>query len=183
MYIKEILADSSKFTIETATEIVLKDKSLFKEMIELSLKEVPKYSQRATRVVFCCSQIDNELIKPYPDKIIYSLKKLKNDSVRSNLLKIFAEVILPEDEELLGELAEECFKFMNMSSERKGLKIYSMEILYKISDIYPELKQELNLNIEALLPYNKMGFQSRGRKILRKLEKDMKIKPVTFEVV
>ena len=48
-----------------------------------------------------------------------------------------------------------------------------MTVLYNLSVNIPEIKNELKLLIEDLLPYGTAGIKSRGRKILAKLEKDI----------
>jgi hypothetical protein len=46
-----------------------------------------------------------------------------------------------------------------------------MTVLFNIVKKYPELKDELKMSIEDQLPYGSAGFKSRGRRILKSLEK------------
>ncbi len=119
MRTEDLLYDSSRATIDNATVYVLNDIKLFKNMIDLSLKGKTPYSQRASRVVFFCAQENPALIEPYLGNIISAAETINNDSLKSNLLKIFAEVTLPEDEDLIGELADLAFRFMNMRAKWK----------------------------------------------------------------
>jgi len=48
------------------------------------------------------------------------------------------------------------------------LKAYSIGILDKIGDEIPEIRQELKLVLQDLMPYESAGFQSRARKVLSK---------------
>jgi hypothetical protein len=48
-------------------------------------------------------------------------------------------------------------------------KVYCMEILYRISQVEPNLKKELADSIEWRLNEESPGFKNRGLKILKKL--------------
>ena len=171
MQISSILKDSSRATIDNATESVLQNKKLFEEILYLTLNENTKYALRASRVLHFCSKHEPELIKPFLDELITGLKTIKNDSIRGNILSIFYEIELPDDEDFLGELTQICFEFLNGQSERESLAVYSIDILYKICKFYPELKNELIQNIQVLLPHKKAAFHCRGNETLKKLKK------------
>ena len=164
-----LLPDSSRRSIDKTVELVLKDNSLLDIMMDIALSDDKPVAQRASRVIFYSAGKDKTLVEPLNEKIILSLENLTNDSVKANFLSISSEWFLPDDEEMLGILADLCFKYLNGNSDREGLKICSMEILYKISQIYPEIKNELLMNIESLMQFNKSSFQSRGQKIINKL--------------
>jgi len=171
MDIELLLKDSSRATIDKATEQVLKNRKLFDEIIELSLYNYTKYSLRATRVLHFCAVHNPDLVKPYLPEILQGLKTKENDSIRGNLLSVFYEIELPNDEDFLGELTQVCFELLNGKSERESLAVYSIDILYKICKFYPELKNELIQNIQSLLPHKNAAFQCRGKNILTKLKK------------
>jgi hypothetical protein len=48
-----------------------------------------------------------------------------------------------------------------------------MEVLYRISQVEPDLKKELADSIEWRLHEESAGFKSRGRKLLTKLYSEM----------
>ena len=175
MDIRALINDSSKRTINNTVELVLKDPELFSDYLELTLQEKAQISQRAARVVYYSIEKDITLIEPHVKKIIKKLPKVDSESIRGTLIGIFAKLYLPEVEELLGELADCCFTFINMQSKSESQKVYSLDTLYKISNIYPEIKNELALNIEKLFPYNKAAFQVRARRILKSLYKDLNL--------
>jgi len=86
-----------------------------------------------------------------------------------NFLRIFVSCALPDDEDEMGKLAQICFDFMEKNWEKAAIKIYCIDILFRISELEPELKPELSLIIEKEIPYNSVAFRSRGTKILKKL--------------
>ncbi len=99
------------------------------------------------------------------------MKTIKNDSIRGNLLSVFYEIELPYNEEFLGELTQVCFELLNGQSERESLAVYSIDVLYKICKFYPELKNELIQNLQALIPHKKAAFFCRANEALKKLKK------------
>jgi hypothetical protein len=171
------LWDSSRNTIDRVAAIVGSSPALFKEMFELAIKENDKTSRRASRVIFACSEKSPELVKPYLKKIIEMLEPRHNESLRRDFFRIFAEVTLPDDEEALGRLINYCFDCLNSITKQVSLKVYCLEILYKITLKEPELKKELALTIESIMPYSSMAFVSRGRRALKK----MNIKTESFD--
>jgi hypothetical protein len=63
---------------------------------------------------------------------------------------------------------------LNDPAEAIALKIYAMTILYKISNAYPAIKPELISSIENEIPKNSAAVISRGKRILKKLYKEVK---------
>ena len=67
---------------------------------------------------------------------------------------------------------------MNSGFSAIAIKAYTMEILYKLTLIYPELANELFTSITLLMEDGSAGITARGRTILRKLaEAQVKLKP------
>ena len=50
-----------------------------------------------------------------------------------------------------------------------AVKAYSMEIIYKLSTIYPELANELSATINIIEGEGSAGIKARGKIILKKL--------------
>ncbi|MFH1050944.1 MAG: hypothetical protein V1779_08480 [bacterium] len=171
MNLAVLLKDSSRATIDKATEETLNDRKLFNKMLYLALNENSKYSLRASRVLYFCTKHEPNLIEPHLNDILTGLKTVKNDSIRGNLLSVFYEIELPYNEEFLGELTQVCFELLNGQSERESLAVYSIDVLYKICKFYPELKNELIQNLQALLPHKKAAFFCRANETLKKLKK------------
>jgi hypothetical protein len=78
-------------------------------------------------------------------------------------------VSLPES--LQGVAADSCFEIIRSAKEATAVKVFALTVLYNVVKVYPELANELKLCITEQLPYASAGFQSRGKKILAKLEK------------
>ncbi len=71
-------------------------------------------------------------------------------------------------EALQGTLANLCFEFL-AGSETVAVKVYAMSILANLTQVEPDLKNELKLLIEEQLPYATPAFLSRSHKVLQLL--------------
>jgi hypothetical protein len=95
---------------------------------------------------------------------------VSSEGVIRNFLKIFAEVAIKLSNKNKSILLNLCFDYLSKSYS-VAVKVYSMEILFRLSDEIPEIKRELFNLIDEQLPESSPGFRSRGEKILRKLMK------------
>ena len=71
----------------------------------------------------------------------------------------------------MGAVADICFKFLNSAKEAIAVKVFAMDVLLNIVGKFPEMKEELKISIKDQLPFGSAGFQNRGTKILKLLDK------------
>lgn len=164
------LVDSSRLIAEIVAENVGDNPEHFKKLMELSFGGKEKLSMRASRAVTFCVQKYPRLIDPYVNQIIHMLPE--DESVRKNFMKILAEMPLEFNEEQLGILVETCFEMLLNDKSSIANKAYSMELLYKISEIEPDLKTELIAAIEEQIPTGSSGVKLIGRRLLKKLYRE-----------
>jgi hypothetical protein len=111
-----------------------------------------------------------ELIYPYLSQIVESLNKIDNESTLRSFLRIISLSDLDKiNSGQHGKLADYCFKMINSGYSAIAVKAYSMEILFRLTLIYPELANELSSSIRILMEDGSAGITSRGRAILKKL--------------
>jgi hypothetical protein len=170
--IKEQLADSSRALADLTVQMIVHNSSLLKDFLELSGQEEYPWCQRASRIISLCGCERPELIKPYLTVIINQLCNSQSESVRRNYLKIFVDVDFRLKERERSSLLNLCFDFLNGESSI-GVKVYSMDILYKLCRNYPELLRELSEIVENQLPGSSPGFRSRGSKVIEKIRKEL----------
>ena len=93
-----------------------------------------------------------------------------HESARRSFLRIlsFTELSMVR-RELHGKLADYCLNALNSSFSAVAIKAYSMEILYRLALLYPELANELSASISMLHEESSSGVLARGRIILKKL--------------
>lgn len=166
---EEILKEHSKAHIVYLANKIGPDQEAFDELIALFLGDEYRVTQRAAWVVTHCVEAQPWLIEKHLKPIIENLQNPVHDAVKRNTIRIIQSMDIPE--ELLGLSAELCFQFLNSGTEPVAIKAFSMTVLFNIVKKYPDLKDELKMSIEDQLPYGSAGFKSRGRKILKSLEK------------
>lgn len=166
---EDFLTDSSRVKVDAGVEVCARNPLLFEKLIPLMVQEINPVSIRASRVI--CNSIENypDLFEKYTDHILRILQAIHNESIKFNLLKIFTVCDLPNQDEKLGKLSQICFDSLEMRVERVAVKVYAIDILYRISLIIPELQPELLLTIEKYSIGASAGFLSRANKITKKL--------------
>ena len=96
----------------------------------------------------------------------------RHDAVKRNTVRLLQGVDLPE--ELMGRVVDICFKFLLDVKEPVAVRVFSMQVLYNICLKEPELADELRIVIEEFMPHGTAGFKSRGKRILKGLQKLLK---------
>ena len=144
--------------------------AIFLKLFEYSLSTDKKLAFRASWTLTKVCDRFPELIYPYLEQIVENLSKIDNESSLRSFLRIIS---LSELEKISsrhqGLLADFCFRALNSGFSAIAVKAYSMEILYKLSLVYPELANELSISIGMLMEDGSAGITSRGRAILKKL--------------
>lgn len=171
MPFEDLLYDSSRICVEMAGDVIYEKPELFPEAFELVLKNSGTISSRASRAIYFCSVKDQSFIIPYIDLIIDATLSIENTSIRQNLLRLLSEMELNEDTHRIGALIDHCFKRIDSIESTPAIKVYSLEIVYNLSQNIPDLQNELISTIENQLEQSGAGFQSRGMRILKKLSK------------
>jgi hypothetical protein len=111
-----------------------------------------------------------EIIYPFLSQIVDSLARLNNESTLRSFLRIISLSDLNKiNNREHGLLADYCFGALNSGFSAIAVKAYSMEILYRLSLIYPELTNELSASIRVLMEDGSAGIVARGIMILKKL--------------
>jgi 8-oxo-dGTP diphosphatase len=136
--------------------------------------------QLAFKASWCLTKVVDiypQVFYSYLPVIIETLGQIDNESVLRSLLRIISLSNFENlDEALHGKLADFCFNRLNSGSSAIAIKMYSMEILYRLSLQYPDLANELASSIRLIMEDGSAGITSRGRKTLKKLAA-MPIKP------
>ena len=111
-----------------------------------------------------------EIIYPFLSQIVDSLNRIDNESTLRSFLRIISLSDIGQiNVRQHGLLAEFCFSMLKSGFSAIAVKAYSMEILYKLVLIYPELGNELSAQINLLQVEGSAGIIARGQMILKKL--------------
>lgn len=160
---------SSKHEVNEVVRFIDHRPEAFATVMELFFSSRSRVAQRAAWVAGHCAERQPELILPYLEPMVNLINKPVNDGVKRNTLRMLQHVSLPES--LQGVAADSCFEIIRSAKEATAVKVFALTVLYNVVKVYPELANELKLCITEQLPYASAGFQSRGKKILAKLEK------------
>ena len=164
-----LLPDSSKRCIINAAKILDENPELFEPMYELCWNNVPRVSARAMRVINLLAELNPMILNDKREFILDKLTSVTNECILFGALHLFVVIDLPDDDEFLGTLTDTCINLLNRSFERIAVKVYCLDILYRITAIYPEFSSELVHIIRSQMISAPMAIMSRGRKILKKL--------------
>ena len=170
MNIKEaILQEHSKKQVLKIAKYVGNNKERFAELMQTYFEGPYRVTQRGAWVLLHCADNDYNLVYPYLDKMVEMLNENSHDAVKRNTLKILGMIDIPEH--LMGLLTDKCFAYLKAETEPIATRVFAMTVLYNITKAEPDLKHELKLVIEELLPYGSAGIKARGKKTLKLLQK------------
>jgi len=143
---------------------------LFNKLLGFSFSPDRKLAFRASWTLSKVIDKYPSLINPHLGKLIESLDSLDNESTQRSFLRILSMSDLNlVSQRHHGILADHCFKALNSGFSAIAIKAYSMEAIYKLALIYPELAHELAASISLLQGEGSAGIIARGSMILRKL--------------
>lgn len=171
MNIREELLKEKNHTREKAlkiSEYAGSSPKYFKELMQCFLSNEYRLAQRAAWSVSWAAQKKPELIQPYIKDLIVQLpRKDVHDAIIRNSVRILQKIKIPEA--FHADLMNNCFAFIESNTTPVAIKAFSLTTLFNLSEIYPEINNELKLIIEERWNKETAAFKSRGKKILKKL--------------
>jgi len=172
MPLKELLSIApSRSQVDFVAGIIAGKPDLFEDLWEAMFAGTPKEAWRAAWVADTCSENDPELIRPYLRELAGKLPSIRSNQVRRHATRILARS--PLDERDHAVLINTCFDWLMDKDVDVAVKVHCMDILYRVSQAEPEIRQELFASIEYQMPEGTPGFCNRGRKIMSLLMKEM----------
>jgi len=126
--------------------------------------------QRASWIVSTVAENNPEMVIPYLPLLIEQIKQPKHDAVKRNVLRLLQFIEIPTD--FHEDLMTICFDTLSHAKEPIAIRVFAMTVLEKITQNIPELQNELALILEDQLPFGSAGFQSRAKKILKRIKKN-----------
>jgi hypothetical protein len=164
-----LLEEHSRIQAEHIANFIGNDKQRFADLMALFFNNEYRICQRAAWSVSIVAEKYPELIAPYLEPMLLNLENPVHDAVKRNTVRILKDID-PLPENLLGIAATHCFNLLATPSVAVAIKVFAMHILYKICLKEPDLKNELKLLIEDLMPHESKAFLSAGKHTLKKLE-------------
>lgn len=168
---KLLLKGNSRSYTDFVVDIVFKKPELISELWEIYLSLEEPVSRRAAWVIDTASENKPEWILPYLPILVEKLTLFNHDGLKRHGLRMISRVDFSSDTE--GLLMDICFKWLLSPTESVAVKMYSMIILYRISENEPDILQELYDTIDFQLSDATPGFRSIGKKMMHDIDRDL----------
>jgi hypothetical protein len=162
-----LMVENSRRNTDLIADLVLKKPELFDELARIYMRNEEPVSRRAAWVTDTVAEKQPRWLEPYLEEIVARLSQFTHDGMKRQSLRMIARSPLPARQ--LGTLIHLCFSWLTSAGESVAVKMFSMEILYRISQQEPEIKKELADSIEWRMQEETPGFRSHGKKLLRQL--------------
>ncbi len=156
--------------VEWVANSAIENPAIFRKLLDYSYSGDKKLAFRSSWTLSKVCDKYPELIYPYLDGMVEAIDRLDNESTQRSFLRIISMSDLSRlSNKHHGILAEHCFNALRSGFSAIAIKAYSMEVLYKLAVIYPELANELSVTVTLLQGEGSAGVVARGHLILKKL--------------
>ncbi|MCF0058279.1 hypothetical protein [Dyadobacter sp. CY356] len=147
------------------TEFAVSSDKNFKELINCFLSKDMRVAQRAARSVSWAAEKYPEMVQPYVGILVDQLKRKDvHNAVIRNSLRVLEDLVIPQ--KFHGEVMDACFLFLQNRETAIAIKAFALTVLFNLSKIYPDIKNEFRIIIEENMEYETAAYRSRGKKIL-----------------
>lgn len=164
-YKKQLLKEHSRANTDAIAKAIGNNAVEFKKIIDIIYNEKAPLPQRASWLLSTMNDKHPDLLLPYISLFISTIKKLKIDGIKRNMLAVLASNKISKN--LQGKLVNLCFDLLLSSDETVAVKVYAMQAIANITKHHPELENELKAAIEDQLPKTSAAFHARARRILK----------------
>jgi 8-oxo-dGTP diphosphatase len=156
--------------VEWVATSAIENPAIFRKLLDYSYSEDKRLAFRSSWTLSKVCDKYPELIYPYLAGMVENVDKLDNESTQRSFLRIISMSDMGRlTNKHHGILAEHCFNALRSGYSAIAIKAYSMEVLYKLAVIYPELAYELSATVNMLQGEGSAGVVARGHLILKKL--------------
>ncbi len=170
--IREMLSGKTGYgAVDLIADTAIIKTSVLRALFDYSLSADTTLAFRSSYALVKVSEKRKGVLKNYYGKMIEAMPSLSNESViRSYLNILIAAGVNGLNDREQGILADCCFTWLNDAKSAIAIKAYTMEIIYQLSEIYPELTIELVASIKRNMESGSAGVKARGRIILSRLK-------------
>ncbi len=109
----------------------------------------------------------SNLLDEHIDTMIRNFMHIRCDSIRRIMSKLLSFYNIAEKVD--GSFVNTCFDLLISETVAVAVKVNTMQILFNISQTYPELGAELKLILEEQIPNNTVAFKARAKRLLRRM--------------
>lgn len=156
----------SKEEVVVFANAICKDEQQLASLIQLVLKGDNKISPKAAYTMNYCWEANPDAMNPYLEDLANLLTEDVHDGIKRNIVRNFQFHPLPE--ELHGVVLNNCFNLLTDRNAAIAVRAFSMNVVDRLAETYPEIRQELIAYLESEMDYTTAAFKSRARKIIKK---------------
>ncbi|MES2394704.1 MAG: hypothetical protein V4549_01795 [Bacteroidota bacterium] len=164
-YKQQLLKEHSLANTDAIAKAIGNNAVEFKKIIDIVYNEKAPLPQRASWLLSTMNDRYPDLLLPYISLFISSIKKIKIDGIKRNMLAVLASNEISKN--LQGKLVNLCFDLLLSSDETVAVKVYAMQAIANIAKHHPELENELKAAIEDQLPKTSAAFHARAKRVLK----------------
>jgi hypothetical protein len=151
---------------EVAAE-ALQRPSLIKGVAELLFHEEPFVRGKAARILAAIAERQPRRVQPYKDLLIQEIAHCEHWVARYSFCNLITRLHLtPQDVEQVRQIL-----LAYLKEESNGVKAGAMQALVELTQIEPELREEVLPVVELLTQTGTPAMRARGRNLLKKLYK------------
>lgn len=166
----EILKENSKRQAVNIARWIGGDPKRFAELMKLFMNAEERIVFRSAWIMSHCADQHPAIILPWISKLVKRAGEPgAPGGVQRNVVRVLQFVDIPRRHQ--GIVVNLCFSFIQDPKIPVAVKAFSMTVLGNIAHREPDLKHEIALVIEQMLPYGTAGIRSRGNKVLKRLSK------------
>lgn len=171
---KELLSDwlTNEHSLNLSkriSQLAAANDDLLTALMQILFSDDYRLCQRAAWSVSHLAKNQPKVLEKWLPELVAQLKKPNPDAVHRNIVRAMAELEIPEN--LQGEVADACFKFIADPQTAVAIRAFSMTVLEKIVRHSPELSDELALILQdGLQVEEKAAYRKRAQQTLKKLK-------------
>jgi hypothetical protein len=166
-----LLKGNSRSYTDFVADIVLKRPELVSELWKIYLAIEEPVSRRAAWIIDTASEDKPAWVEPFLPQLIAKLPEFNHDGLKRHALRMIARSPFPVGTE--GELMNMAFEWIVSTTESVAVKMYCIQILYRLSVTEPDILKELYDTIEFQMADGTPGFKSIGTKLMLQIDKDI----------
>jgi len=167
---EEVLRKHSKNQAILISDYVGKDPVRFEELVELFFDEEIRVVQRVAWIISHCADNHNDIVVPYLERFVeYAKNDPPHVAVKRNVVRVMQKCTIPE--ELEGPVYDMCWNFSNSTKEDIAVRAFSLRVLVRIAEKYPELCDEVLSVADGFSQSESKGLLSCGRKVVSQVNK------------
>ena len=167
---EEILKEHSKKQCDKIVAWVGNSQSRTDELVKVFLNGEYRVMQRAGWPLSYIARRNPSLVEKHLPKLIKNLSSPRlNETAIRNIMRLLQDVPLPTSQH--GHLMDTCFRLIEDPQQPVAVKAFSLTVVTRLAEFYPEIIPEIRLMIADQLPHQSAAFKSRAKRSIGLLDK------------